>query len=81
MLFKRRIGLKDKLKHSGENDETTIEELENVEKEITSEISKENRDKVMESFKTLSETDGSININGMWSIKKKVFPKNTKPLP
>ena len=35
----------------------------------------------MESFKTLSETDGSININGMWSIKKKVFPKNTKPLP
>ena len=48
-----------------------------MEKEITSEISKENRDKVMESFKTLSETDGSININGMWSIKKEsIFQKH-----
>ena len=81
ILFKRRISLKDKLKYSCDNNEASIEELENVENEITSEISKENRDKVIESFKTLSETDGSININGMWSMKKKVFPKNTKPLP
>ena len=29
----------------------------------------------------ISETDGSINVSGVWKIKKKIFPKNMKTLP
>ena len=29
----------------------------------------------------LTETDGSINVSGVWKIKKKIFPKNMKTLP
>ena len=35
----------------------------------------------MEAFRDLTDTDGSIHINGLWSLKNKTFPKNTKPLP
>ena len=80
MLFDKRSKLKDKLKSSGE-DNDVLEDLIDVEKEITNEVAKDNRDKVMDSFKTLADTNGTININGIWSLKKKVFPKNTKPLP
>ena len=27
------------------------------------------------------ETDGTINVNGMWGLKRKIFPKNIKQLP
>ena len=31
--------------------------------------------------KSLSSTDGTVNINGMWKLKKKIFPKHADPLP
>ena len=80
ILFEKRSKLKNKLKSLGE-DNDTLKELTEVEEEISSEVGKDNRDKVMDSFKTLADTDGTININGLWNLKKKVFPKNTKPLP
>ena len=46
--------------------------------ELTAE---ENRKQVMDNFLKLSNTDGSTNINGMWSLKRKLFPKNSESLP
>ena len=80
MLFDKRLALKERLKNSGD-EETTQNELDEVEDNISKEVSKDNRDKVMEAFRDLTDTDGSIHINGLWSLKNKTFPKNTKPLP
>ena len=35
----------------------------------------------MANFETLADTDGTTNVNGMWNLKKKIFPKHAKPLP
>ena len=54
-LFDRRFDLKEKQKTSMEND-ALEDELKNVENEIAKGISKENRDKVITSFKAMAET-------------------------
>ena len=56
-------------------------ELEKVEEEISNEVPKNNRDKIVDNFKGLTDTDNSTNINGMWNLKSKILPKHTKPLP
>ena len=48
--------------------------------ECVTEITK-NLKKVTENFGKLSEGQDSLNTNGMWGIKKKVFPKNANQLP
>ena len=45
------------------------------------EVANDNREKVMNAFKLLSNTDGTANVNGMWGLKRKIFPKNPKQLP
>ena len=64
-----------------DQDKTIIEELANVENEIAMEVGKQNRDKVVDAFKILANTDGTTNVNGMWGIKRKIFPKHSKQLP
>ena len=56
-------------------------ELKGIEEEIANEIAEDNRDKVVDAFKALTDTDGTVNINGMWGQKRKIFPKNAKQLP
>ena len=56
-------------------------ELSKVEEEISQMSSEENRNVVMNNFKSLSNVDGSTNNMGIWNIKKKVFPKNAEALP
>ena len=41
----------------------------------------ENRNKVVNNFKSLSDTDGTLNTNGMWKLKKKLFPKHVQSVP
>ena len=41
----------------------------------------ENRNKVVNNFKSLSDTDGILNTNGMWKLKKKLFPKHVQSVP
>ena len=36
---------------------------------------------MVRNFGSLAENDGTANINGMWALKKKVFPKNPPNLP
>ena len=44
-------------------------------------VANTNRDKVIENFKSLSQQNGKMNMNNMWNIKRKVFPKNKESLP
>ena len=70
------------LKYRINKDEEGLEaQLQDVELTISKMCSKENRDKVIENFKEFGQSQGSVNANGMWNVKKKIFPKNnpTKP--
>ena len=80
ILFDRKCSLQQKLKKQVQNNDI-IEELDNVEKEIAKEVANENREKVISTFKLLSNTDGTTNVNGMWGLKRKIFPKNSRQLP
>ena len=71
-----------KLKKCKENTKKELEEkLDELEDQISEEIAAENRTKVVDNFKELSNPDGLINTNGMWNIKRKMFPKNKESLP
>ena len=63
------------------NKEDLDDELEELERKIAKECAKENRDKVTENLKSFGDNQFSVNTNGMWNVKKKIFPKNpqTKP--
>ena len=51
-LFNRRLSLKQQLKVANENEHEELQiELEEVEEDISKEVSKENRDKIVENFK------------------------------
>ena len=66
---------------SSSHKEDLMEDLRALEERIVSEVAVDNRNKVMDNFQKLANTDGSTNINGMWKLKKKVFPKNPPSLP
>ena len=57
------------------------ENLRVLEEKIVREVAEDNRNRVINNFENLSITDGSTNINGMWKLKKKVFPKHQPSLP
>ena len=81
-LLEERSRLVQSIKMAEENDGEELEvKLSELEMEISKLCSEENRKKVVENFQTLSNTDGSTNINGLWNLKRKVFPKNAESLP
>ena len=55
--------------------------IEEKETEIAKLMEEDNFKKVSENFKSMSDTTGTINTNGMWALKKKTFPsKNRGPV-
>ena len=58
-----------------------LTKIEDIDQLIANECSEENMKKVTDNFGMLSSGQDSLNTKGMWAVKKKVFPKNTKPLP
>ena len=56
-------------------------ELSDTEEIISDECAETNLKLVMENFGVLSSTDGTVNTNGMWKLKRKIFPKHSNPLP
>ena len=48
---------------------------------MSNQVAKENRDKIIDNFGMFTGNNGNLNINGMWAVKKKVFPKNPSSLP
>ena len=75
-LINERMNLKQSLKKAISNDEKErIENLiKNKESEMSSRMENENFKKVSEKFGSMTDTTGSLNTNGMWSLKKKIFP-------
>ena len=61
--------------------EDLLSQIENVDQIIAKECSEENFQKIKDNFQCLSGDNDQLNCNGMWSLMKKVFPKNTLPLP
>ena len=57
------------------------EELDAVTNDLTKLVAKDNCEKIMENFGHLDQTFGESFSGGIWSLKKKVFPKITPPVP
>jgi Txe/YoeB family toxin of Txe-Axe toxin-antitoxin module len=77
-LMDERKELKYRINQKNEDLE---EELKQTEKLIANECAEENRQKVIDSFQTLAGNSDLVNTNGMWNIKKKVFPKISQAKP
>ena len=63
------------------DDPKVKEELEKVIEEITIKVAEQNRNKIMDNFKHLDQSEGETFSNGIWNIKKKIMPKNKASLP
>jgi hypothetical protein len=74
--------LKQKTKLPGGVDNKDIfEDIEKTEAKLANLVAKENRDKIFNNFGMFTGNNGNLNINGMWAVKRKVFPKNPSSLP
>ena len=79
-LFKERSELVQKLKKDPDNDALKAD-LENVTDKLTEAVSQENFSQIYNNFKHLDQTEGENFSQGIWSLKKKVFPQKSQPLP
>ena len=77
---RRNILTKLKVCRDDETDELQ-QSLDEVENKVCDLVSETNYEKVVENFKLLGNKSGQIQQNGVWSIKRKLFPKNKQSLP
>ena len=61
--------------------EAALKELDRLENALAYECAEENLKKVMENLGSFSSSEGSLNTNGMWKVKKKISPKNSAHCP
>ena len=74
--------MKQKNKVSEDDDNQDIlDEIEAVEGKLAELVAKKNNEKVMINFGSLAKTDTTLSVNGMWALKKRIFPKNPPNLP
>ena len=82
ILLNKRKELIQKMKKA---DDDKKEELQMKINQTESEISKmsalDNRNKVIDNFSSLARNDGTTNQNGVWALKRKLFPKSRESLP
>ena len=57
------------------------EKIISVEDQLSNLIANENVKKIQDNLSALSNTDGSMDVSGVWKLKKKIFPKNSQSLP
>ena len=80
-MEERKLRKRELANSADENCDQIKEKLKQVDDKLASETAEENMKKVVENFSTFAKSDGSVHNNGMWSIKKKIFPKNAKIVP
>ena len=74
--------MKQKAKLADDNsNQEIIDELLEIEAEISDQVAVKNRKKVVDNFGSLARNEGALNVNGMWALQKKIFPKNPPSLP
>ena len=77
---KNELKQKNKLSEKDENQDI-LDEIEDIEKKLAELVAKQNSEKVKKNFGSLSSHDSNLNVNGMWALKKRIFPKNPPNLP
>jgi hypothetical protein len=70
-----------KLKKKESFDEKEELELNELEKRIAEKCEEMNRKKVTDNFKDIQSNQGNVSHQGIWSIKRKYFPKKNPSLP
>ena len=81
LMEARRIQV-SKLKDATEEEKDEVKrKILELEDEICEYVAEANRNKVVDNFKELANPEGMIQTNKMWSLKRKVFPKNKESLP
>ena len=81
--MEERKSLKQMIKFC-DNDESCKKfqkQMEDINEFISMECSEDNYKKIKDNFEQLSINQDSLNTTGMWSLLKKLFPKNTPPPP
>ena len=82
-LMNERQQLRGRLKI--ETDSQSLEQIrtliQSVEDKLSNLMAEENVKKVRDNLSSLSNTDGTMAVSGIWKIKKKIFPKHSKSLP
>ena len=72
-LFNQRRLLRHK------NDETSIKELEDVERKLAEKCAKDNYHKIMEEVNNIDCEEGGVHSGHLWKLKKKLSPKCRDP--
>ena len=72
--MKQRSDLIQKIKKAND-------ELDEIDQKLTITVAEENRKQVFDNFEKISNTDGTTNNNGIWALKRKLFPKIAENLP
>ena len=81
-LLEKRRKLIEKLKYCNDNEKDTVQDdITDVENKVCDLVADQNFTKVVDNFKNLSNPTGSFHAQGMWKLKRKVFPKNKESLP
>ena len=81
-LLEERKSLKIHIANCTEDKREDLEEsFKDIENLIEKETAEQNLQKVMENFGSFAKSDGFVNTNGMWNVKKRVFPKTAKIAP
>ena len=81
ILEERRKMIK-KLKNCPDDEAEDLQDaLNEIENKVCDMVADDNHDKVVKNFQLLSDQAGSLQTQGMWNAKRKVFPKNKESLP
>ena len=68
-------------KANDEQIEILKNKLNEIDLDLTLTVAEENKKQVYDNFEKISNTDGTTNNNGIWALKRKLFPKNTENIP
>ena len=65
-----------------ENEKEDLQkQLDEVDVTLANECEERNRQKVFDNFGDITGSKGNVNNNGIWKVKKKIFPKNITAVP
>ena len=68
-------------KSSREHHQRLQDVINNIDSSLSKTIADKNQEKIMKNFSILEGKEGSVNVLGVWKVKRKVFPKNAKVPP
>ena len=78
-LINERIKIKRNLKEANDDNIDDIEaNLKSIEAEITNKVQDQNFKIITENFDEIKNSSGTLNCNGLWKVKNRMFPSKKK---